>query len=55
MVKLNYLHEPGVLNNLQSRYGLDEIYTYTGSILIAVSPRQIPAPEPFHHIPPCRT
>ena len=33
MVKLNYLHEPGVLNNLQSRYGLDEIYTYTGCLL----------------------
>ena len=43
MVKLNYLHEPGVLNNLQSRYGLDEIYTYTGSILIAVRPRPEPA------------
>jgi hypothetical protein len=36
MVKLNYLHEPGVLHNLGSRYNLDEIYTYTGSILIAV-------------------
>ena len=36
MVTLNYLHEPGVLHNLKSRYGLDEIYTYTGNILIAV-------------------
>ena len=39
MVKLNYLHEPGVLHNLGNRYGLDEIYTYTGSILIAARPR----------------
>jgi hypothetical protein len=36
MVTLNYLHEPGVLHNLKNRYGLDEIYTYTGNILIAV-------------------
>jgi len=35
MVTLNYLHEPGVLHNLKNRYGLDEIYTYTGNILIA--------------------
>ena len=39
MVTLNYLHEPGVLHNLKNRYGLDEIYTYTGSILIAARPR----------------
>eukprot|EP00897_Mesotaenium_endlicherianum_P005251 jgi/Mesen1/4754/ME000242S03925 len=38
MTKLAYLHEPGVLDNLRSRYDLDEIYTYTGSILIAVNP-----------------
>ena len=36
MVTLNYLHEPGVLHNLKNRYGLDEIYTYTENILIAV-------------------
>jgi myosin-5 len=36
MVTLNYLHEPGVLDNLKNRYGRDEIYTYTGNILIAV-------------------
>lgn len=36
MVALNYLHEPGVLHNLKNRYSLDEIYTYTGNILIAV-------------------
>ncbi|GER46091.1 myosin 2 [Striga asiatica] len=40
MTKLAYLHEPGVLHNLKSRYDINEIYTYTGSILIAVNPFQ---------------
>ncbi|KAG6528917.1 hypothetical protein ZIOFF_011109 [Zingiber officinale] len=40
MTKLAYLHEPGVLQNLSSRYALNEIYTYTGNILIAVNPFQ---------------
>ncbi|XP_078440971.1 myosin-9-like [Wolffia australiana] len=40
MTKLSYLHEPGVLQNLSSRYELNEIYTYTGNILIAVNPFQ---------------
>ncbi|KAJ7966354.1 putative myosin [Quillaja saponaria] len=38
MTKLAYLNEPGVLYNLQRRYALNDIYTYTGSILIAVNP-----------------
>ncbi|XP_008445541.1 myosin-15 isoform X1 [Cucumis melo] len=38
MTKLTYLNEPGVLYNLQRRYSLNDIYTYTGSILIAVNP-----------------
>ncbi|KAB1208662.1 Myosin-6 [Morella rubra] len=43
MTKLAYLHEPGVLDNLRSRYDINEIYTYTGSILIAVNPfRRLP-------------
>ncbi|KAH9729023.1 Myosin-6 [Citrus sinensis] len=43
MTKLAYLHEPGVLQNLRSRYDMNEIYTYTGSILIAVNPfRRLP-------------
>ncbi|XP_020276346.1 myosin-6-like isoform X2 [Asparagus officinalis] len=43
MTKLAYLHEPGVLQNLRSRYEINEIYTYTGSILIAVNPfRRLP-------------
>ncbi|PKI35333.1 hypothetical protein CRG98_044283 [Punica granatum] len=40
MTKLSYLHEPGVLENLAMRYQLNEIYTYTGNILIAVNPFQ---------------
>ncbi|KAL5712216.1 hypothetical protein ACHQM5_014407 [Ranunculus cassubicifolius] len=40
MTKLSYLHEPGVLQNLSARYELDEIYTYTGNILIAMNPFQ---------------
>ncbi|WZZ73053.1 hypothetical protein YC2023_084423 [Brassica napus] len=43
MTRLAYLHEPGVLQNLHSRYDINEIYTYTGSILIAVNPfRRLP-------------
>ncbi|KAG0499460.1 hypothetical protein HPP92_004151 [Vanilla planifolia] len=38
MTKLIYLNEPGVLYNLSRRYALNEIYTYTGSILIAINP-----------------
>ncbi|GMI81364.1 MYOSIN XI I, MYOSIN XI-15 [Hibiscus trionum] len=38
MTKLTYLNEPGVLYNLRRRYALNDIYTYTGSILIAVNP-----------------
>ncbi|KAJ4845533.1 hypothetical protein Tsubulata_015620 [Turnera subulata] len=40
MTKLSYLHEPGVLENLKQRYELNEIYTYTGNILIAINPFQ---------------
>ncbi|TVU11940.1 hypothetical protein EJB05_45551, partial [Eragrostis curvula] len=40
MTKLSYLHEPGVLQNLAIRYELNENYTYTGNILIAVNPFQ---------------
>ncbi|XP_031110719.1 myosin-6-like [Ipomoea triloba] len=43
MTRLAYLHEPGVLHNLKSRYDINEIYTYTGNILIAVNPfRRLP-------------
>ncbi|XP_009395618.2 myosin-11-like [Musa acuminata AAA Group] len=40
MTKLSYLHEPGLLQNLSTRYQLNEIYTYTGNILIAINPFQ---------------
>ncbi|KAI7748169.1 hypothetical protein M8C21_020411, partial [Ambrosia artemisiifolia] len=40
MTKLSYLHEPGVLHNLSVRYQQDQIYTYTGNILIAINPFQ---------------
>lgn len=38
MTKLPYLNEPAVLWNLKARYLVDDIYTYTGSILIAINP-----------------
>jgi hypothetical protein len=38
MTDLVFLHEPGVLHNLKQRYSSNAIYTYTGSILIAVNP-----------------
>ncbi|XP_058008760.1 myosin-11 isoform X2 [Hevea brasiliensis] len=40
MTKLLYLHEPAVLHNLSTRHEINEIYTYTGNILIAVNPFQ---------------
>ena len=40
MTELSYLHEPGVLHYLATKYQLNEIYTYTGSILIAINPFQ---------------
>jgi myosin-5 len=38
MTTLSYLHEPAILHNLQTRYSLNIIYTFTGTILIAVNP-----------------
>ena len=38
MTRLSYLHEPAVLWNLNTRYAVDDIYTYTGTILIAINP-----------------
>ncbi|EFA79637.1 myosin [Heterostelium album PN500] len=38
MTNLSYLHEPAVVHNLIRRYELNTIYTYTGTILIAINP-----------------
>ena len=38
LVQLNNLNEPSLLHNLRARYEHDDIYTYTGPILIAINP-----------------
>ena len=37
-IRLDYLHEPGILSNLSKRFSENHIYTYSGSILISVNP-----------------
>ena len=43
---LHYIHEPGILYNLEQRSGSNEPYTFLGSVLVAVNPlRVIPDPD----------
>lgn len=52
LVNLAHLHEPALLHVLQERFLDDQIYTFTGSILLAVNPfKNIPhlySPELMH-------
>ncbi|KAI8318560.1 hypothetical protein GQ54DRAFT_266754 [Martensiomyces pterosporus] len=38
LTNLSHLNEPAVLHNLQVRYGMHNIYTYSGIVLVALNP-----------------
>jgi len=38
LVELTHLHEPAIVHALRARYNTNSIYTYTGSILLALNP-----------------
>ena len=48
MARLNYLHEPALLNNLRHRFALDHVYTYTAKICIAVNPFDWQVSKPLY-------
>ena len=41
LIDLIHLHEPAILNSLKLFYNNDNIYTWTGPILIAINPFKI--------------
>lgn len=43
LTSLSHLNEPAVLHNLQTRYSMHNIYTYSGIVLVALNP--------FAHVP----
>ena len=44
LTQLSYLNEPSILHDLHHRYGVDDIYTRAGPVLIAVNPfKSLPA------------
>ncbi|RLN44545.1 hypothetical protein BBJ28_00019847, partial [Nothophytophthora sp. Chile5] len=38
LIQLPHLHEPGICHTLNERFKIDEIYTLTGEILLAINP-----------------
>ena len=40
LITLTHLHEPAVVESLQHRYAMDQIYTSTGPVLLALNPFQ---------------
>ncbi|GKY97234.1 hypothetical protein MPSEU_000681800 [Mayamaea pseudoterrestris] len=40
LITLTHLHEPAVVESLQHRYAMDQIYTNTGPVLLALNPFQ---------------